>query len=194
MNYLNVCHKQISRPEWFIKRDLLLFFYKGSCNMETKPEQLRIDPEKCTACHRCTIACSMKHHGVINPRLSRIKILQFPDLALNFPVICMACENAPCIDVCPMNARTRISNGAVVTNPDVCIGCKACMYICPVCGPAKNPYTGKTMTCDMCEGDESGPWCVTACREEGALKVYKDDAMTTETIRRQAGRFKKIYS
>ncbi|MBU1585747.1 MAG: hypothetical protein KKE44_23745, partial [Proteobacteria bacterium] len=75
--------------------------------METRREQLRIDPKKCTACHRCTIACSMKHHGTVNPHLSRIKILQFKNQELNVPVICMACENAPCIKVCPMNASRR---------------------------------------------------------------------------------------
>lgn len=162
--------------------------------MEIRREQLRIDPKKCTACHRCTIACSMKHHGMVNPHLSRIKILQFQNPELNVPVICMACENAPCIKVCPMNARTKSSNGTIVTDTDVCIGCRACVYICPVSGPAINPYTGQTMTCDMCEGDEAGPWCVTACQSEGALTVCKTDSLTIETVREQAGRFRRTCS
>ncbi|WP_457553116.1 4Fe-4S dicluster domain-containing protein [Desulfobacula sp.] len=162
--------------------------------MEPRREQLRIDPEKCTACNRCTIACAMKHYGRVNPNLSRIKILEFHNQGLNVPVICMACENAPCINVCPVNARIRISNGSVVTNTDVCIGCKACTYICPVGSPAQNPYTGQTMTCDMCEDDETGPWCVTACQYEGALKVYEKDSLIIETARKQAGRLRRIYA
>ncbi len=162
--------------------------------METRREQLRIDPQKCTACHRCTIACSMKHHNTVNPQLSRIKILQFKGQGLNIPVVCMACEDAPCIKVCPMNARTRLSNGTITTNTEVCIGCRACVYICPVGGPTANPYTGQTMTCDMCEDDTAGPWCVTACQNEGALTLCENDSLTIKTARKQAGRFRRIYS
>lgn len=162
--------------------------------MEVKREQLKIDPQKCTACHRCTIACSMKHHGVVNPKLSRIQILQFQNPEFNAPVICMACENSPCIKVCPMNARKRTTNGSIQTNTDVCIGCRACTYICPVSSPAVNPYTGQTMTCDMCKDDASGPWCVTACKQEGALTLQDNDSLTTEIARKQAARFRKLYA
>jgi len=162
--------------------------------MKARREQLRIDPKKCTACHRCTIACSMKHHGMINPRLSRIKILQFQHQNLNVPVVCMACEDAPCIKVCPMNARTRASNGSVVTDPSVCIGCRACLYVCPAGIPVANPYTGQAMTCDMCDGEASGPWCVAACKDQGALQLCEIDSLSIEIARDQAGRFRKIYS
>jgi len=160
--------------------------------MEIKCEQLRIDPEKCTACQRCTIACSMKHHGMINPKLSRIKILQFQSSEYNVPVVCMACENSPCIKVCPMNARERLQNGSIVTDTKVCIGCRACVYICPVSSPTINPYTGQTMTCDMCKDDDAGPWCVTACKQEGALTLKKKDSLTIETARKHAEKFKKL--
>ncbi len=162
--------------------------------MKATREQLQIDPKKCTACHRCTIACSMKHHNTVNPQLSRIQIQQFKGHDLNFPTICMACENSPCIKVCPMNARTRISNGSIVTDEDICIGCRACVYICPAGSPVSNPYTGQTMTCDMCEGDAKGPWCVSACKQEGALKVYKNDKLTEKTARKQAGLFRRLYA
>lgn len=162
--------------------------------METRREQLRIDPGKCTACQRCTIACAMKHHGRVDPRLSRIKILQFQNQGLNVPVVCMACENAPCINVCPMNARKRTANGSVITDTDVCIGCRACVYICPVSSPTANPHTGRTMTCDMCEDDDAGPWCVTACRFEGALTVCENDTLVMEAARQQAVWFKRMCS
>lgn len=161
--------------------------------METRREHLWIDPKKCTACHRCTIACSMKHYGMINPNFARIKILQFKQWQFNLPVICMACENPPCIKVCPVNARVRMPNGTVITDTETCIGCRTCIYICPEGSPVTNPCTGQTMTCDMCKDDEAGPWCVTACSQEGALKVYKNDAATMETTRRQAGQRKVGY-
>jgi Fe-S-cluster-containing dehydrogenase component len=134
----------------------------------------------------------MKHHGRVDPQLARIRILRFPAQELNVPVICMACDKAPCINVCPMNARIREENGTVVTDTDVCIGCRACVYICPVGSPAANPYTGQTMTCDMCKDDAAGPWCVSACKCEGALTLAHGDALTNMTARDRAGRARSI--
>jgi Fe-S-cluster-containing dehydrogenase component len=156
--------------------------------MEARREQLRIDPEKCTGCGRCQLACAMKHHGRIDPRLARIRILRFEAPALNVPIVCLACDRAPCIKTCPMNARLREKNGTVVTDPETCIGCRACVYICPVGSPAVNPYTDRTLTCDMCQDDPAGPWCVAACRCEGALTLEPAEALTRRTVRERAGR------
>lgn len=136
----------------------------------------------------------MKHHGNIKPQLARIRILRLETQELNVPVICMACDGAPCIMVCPMNARIRLTNGTVVTETEVCIGCRACVYICPVGSPATNPYTGQTMTCDMCKDDVSGPWCVVACKREGALKVFMGDMLTKQVLRERAAQSKSICS
>ncbi len=156
--------------------------------METRPEQLLIDPQRCTGCARCMISCAMKHHNRVNPKLSRIRILHFEEQHLNVPIVCMACKKAPCIMVCPMNARKRQANGSVTTDTEVCIGCRACVYICPVGSPAINPYSGQTMTCDMCKDEEQGPWCVIACKDEGALTICKNDAATREITRKQAAK------
>jgi Fe-S-cluster-containing hydrogenase component 2 len=161
--------------------------------MEPRREQLRIDPEKCTGCGRCLMACAMKYHGLINPKLARIRILRFESPALNVPIVCLACDQAPCIKVCPMNARIREANGTVVTNAEACIGCRACVYICPVGSPAVNPYTDRTMTCDMCQGDAAGPWCVAACKCEGALTLVPRESLTSRTARERAGRTRPIY-
>ena len=128
----------------------------------------------------------MKHHNIIDPALSRIRILRLENPALNVPVVCMACDKAPCIKVCPMNARIRQANGTVATDTRACIGCRACVYICPVGSPAVNPHTGQTMTCDMCRDDAAGPWCVAACKEEGALTLAAGDSLTIAAARRRA--------
>ena len=166
---------------------------KKAVVMKNRREQLLIDAGKCTGCARCVMACSMKHDNWINPSLSRVRILEFESPRLNVPVICMACEKAPCMKVCPMNARVRKVNGTVVTDTDRCIGCRACLYICPVGSPGVNPYTGHTMTCDMCADDAGGPWCVAACKDEGALTVSGSDRLTASAVRERAARVRKIF-
>jgi Fe-S-cluster-containing dehydrogenase component len=109
------------------------------------------------------------------------------------PIICMACEQAPCIKVCPMNARIRQKNGTVTTNTEVCIGCRACVYICPVGSPAVDPSTGQTMTCDMCADESGEPWCVTACRPEGALTLCTSGSAAKVTARNRANVVRAIY-
>ncbi len=138
------------------------------------------------------IACAMKHHGRIDPSLSRVTIQRFGDHGLNVPVICLACDEAPCIKVCPMNARIRQENGTVVTDTDVCIGCRACTYMCPVASPRINPYTNQTLTCDMCAGEEE-PWCVAACRKERALTLCREGSAASRTARESARKIRSIY-
>jgi anaerobic carbon-monoxide dehydrogenase iron sulfur subunit len=161
--------------------------------MNLRREQLEINPEKCTGCRRCMIACAMKHHGRIDPALSRVTVIRLDPQDLDVPVICMACDTAPCIKVCPMNARIRQANGTVTTNTDVCIGCRACVYICPVGSPKINPYTGRTMTCDLCEG-ETEPWCVAACRQERALTLCTPGAVSKNSARRAADKARKFHT
>jgi carbon-monoxide dehydrogenase iron sulfur subunit len=151
-------------------------------NMPTdKNPFILIDPEKCSGCRLCEMACAMIHTGRCSPEHSRIRILSFAGGSSHVPLLCQACEHAPCIKCCPMNARGRTAEGAVVTDADRCIGCRACLYICPFATPVVNPDTGKTMTCDLCADDGTGPWCVKACRDCGALKVSE----TREVVARK---------
>jgi len=121
------------------------------------------DGSKCSGCHRCELACSLKFFGLFGLACSRIRIHKLDDGYL--PLVCLACSQAPCLDVCPVNAREVLPNQAVDTDGDKCIGCLACLYICPISAPAISPETKKTMTCNLCAGEEE-PWCVRACPEK----------------------------
>ncbi|MDD2388551.1 MAG: 4Fe-4S dicluster domain-containing protein [Desulfobacterales bacterium] len=145
--------------------------------MPKQEKVLVIDPDKCTGCHSCEMACSAKHFGKCSPYLSRIRIHDFGMVGTYVPVTCQACEDAPCIKVCPMNARIRIESGAVITDESKCIGCRACTYACPFGAPVINPESGKTMSCDLCMDDELGPWCAKACTLQEAIRfVNIEDA------------------
>jgi carbon-monoxide dehydrogenase iron sulfur subunit len=136
--------------------------------METGEMVIVIDPNKCTGCHGCEMACSMEHYGMTSTSLSRIRITEFREVNTFIPITCQACEDGLCIKVCPMGARRRSASGAVVTNEEACIGCMACIYACPFGAPVVDPQSGKTMSCDQCV-DEEQPWCVRACVMQEAL-------------------------
>lgn len=92
-----------------------------------------------------------------------------------------------------MNARLRIANDAVVTDEDRCIGCRACVYICPFGAPVVNPDSGITLTCDLCADEDGTPWCVRACRDCGALKVVDSGQAGSRKSRQRAGQTRTAY-
>lgn len=47
------------------------------------------------------------------------------------PAPCMQCENAPCVNVCPVAATYHDEDGVVLIDHDRCIGCRFCMAACP---------------------------------------------------------------
>ncbi len=158
-----------------------------------KNATLTVDPEKCTGCRLCEMACSMAHHGILNPLRARIRVLRLADGRDHVPVVCQACEDAPCIKTCPMNARIRTAGHAVVTDEDRCIGCRACAYICPFGAPRVNPDDGKTLTCDLCAEEQGPPWCVTACRDHGALRTVDPRQASAQKSRQRAEQVRAAY-
>ena len=63
----------------------------------------------CTGCKACTLACSLSHHQICNPALSRVHIMKWTAEGLDVPVVCRQCSKAPCAAACPVGARPRAS-------------------------------------------------------------------------------------
>jgi Fe-S-cluster-containing hydrogenase component 2 len=147
-----------------------------------------INPEKCTGCRLCEMACSFNKHGKFNRELSNIRIETEEDKALNVPIKCMQCEDTPCARACVTQAIYRNDEtGAMVIDYDKCIGCKACMVACPFgCINIIHAKEGtRVAVCDLCSGD---PSCVKVCRE-GALQ-YIEEEKTPREKRKET--FKKL--
>lgn len=119
----------------------------------------------CVGCRLCEIACSKAGAGVINPELSRIRVLQFFPGPLDIPIVCHQCSDTPCIAACPPKVSALSINkdtGAVIAN-EKCVGykCSRCVKACPHKGAIVfHPLTGKLLLCDLCNGD---PACVKVC-------------------------------
>ena len=78
-------------------------------------KSLQIEPEKCTGCLQCELACSYQAEGTFNPSISRIKVFTFHEEGRFVPYTCTQCEEAWCMHACPVEA--------IVLNPgDGCQG------------------------------------------------------------------------
>ena len=133
---------------------------------------LLIDPDKCTSCLQCEMACSYQHEGVFNPARSRIKVFEFQHGRHAIPYTCTQCAEAWCANACPVEALTRNSQtGAVEVDNNVCVGCKVCTIACPFGTINYNPASKKVIKCDLCGGD---PACARACPTEAITYVSAD--------------------
>ena len=61
--------------------------------------RLKIEPEKCSGCRLCEMACSIQHHGVVNKGRSAIRVFK-DDLATGAckPVVCRQCKKMVCME------------------------------------------------------------------------------------------------
>ncbi len=93
-----------------------------------------IDLERCDGCLRCVAACSEENglsEGVLWPYVFAYQ--EPADVDPRYlPRLCQHCTRAPCVMVCPTGARhRRLADGLVLTDYDVCIGCRYCQVACP---------------------------------------------------------------
>lgn len=93
-----------------------------------------INLDNCDGCLECMVACKGLHGSSLGAHWIYVMSYADPDYeGENFFVrTCMHCGNAPCEKVCPVGARhTRGKDGLVLTDYDICIGCRYCMVSCP---------------------------------------------------------------
>jgi len=142
------------------------------------------DATKCIGCLNCELACAASHMGVsldeayemglkgkeLIHRNSVIKVAN-----LTAPMQCMQCEDAPCVNACPIDI-IKYENNYVKIYEDDCIGCRSCAMVCPFGAivMTKSHSTNVTglvaLKCDLCGGDEGKQACVNVCPTD-ALEV-----------------------
>jgi [DsrC]-trisulfide reductase subunit O len=149
-----------------------------------------IDTDKCAkGCDDCVNACA-KEHGLTGHERPQtdaqwIRKVELRDKqtghAQTLPLLCVHCEHPPCVDVCPTGASFRRTDGIVLVDKHICIGCRYCMMACPYKARSfvhetledQMPYSprgkGTVESCTFCvHRVDTGrtPACVEACTAE----------------------------
>ncbi len=135
-----------------------------------------IDNRKCIGCHACTVACKSEHDVAVGVNRTWVKYVEkgaYPDTRRLFSVMrCNHCEDAPCVEICPVEALHIRDDGIVDFDNRRCIGCKSCMQACPYDALYIDPKTQTAAKCNYCShridvGLE--PACVNVCPEHAII-------------------------
>lgn len=159
-----------------------------------------IDNRKCIGCHACTTACKSEHQvpiGVNRTWVKQVEKGEFPNTRRLFSVMrCNHCTDAPCVEICPVEALFVRDDGIVDFDNDRCIGCKSCMQACPYDALYIDPDHGTAAKCNYCAhrvdvGLE--PACVNVCPEHAIISGDMDNPNSeiSELLARQATKVRK---
>jgi len=91
-----------------------------------------IDLDKCIGCEYCVRACSATNDVAIKKTWNIV----VPEETTGghpfyFSRPCLHCQDAPCVEVCPVGATYVRDDGIVMMNYERCIGCRYCEVACP---------------------------------------------------------------
>jgi Fe-S-cluster-containing dehydrogenase component len=110
---------------------------------------------------------------------------------------CMHCNEPCCASVCFVKAFVKTPEGPVLYDPDLCVGCRYCVFACPYYALAYEygePLAPKVVRCTMCyprikEGKT--PACADACPTGAIVYGKREDLvrMARERIRKFPGRY-----
>jgi Fe-S-cluster-containing dehydrogenase component/DMSO reductase anchor subunit len=141
------------------------------------------DINKCVGCQACVLACSIENKTEL-PVLwrtvntfNKFKYSSVP--VFQHSLACNHCEEALCMKNCPTLAYSRNEiTGAIIHNPEKCLGCKYCTWACPYDAPKFNNKTHIIEKCNFCNPRiEKGllPACVNLC-PTGALNFETENS------------------
>ncbi|MDI6752006.1 MAG: 4Fe-4S dicluster domain-containing protein [bacterium] len=160
-----------------------------------------IDTSKCTACRGCQVACKQWNDlpaektkffagsGYQNPKdLSGVTLtlVTFKERVSEKKVEwlfrkhqCMQCQEASCVNVCPVKAMSKHSDGYAIRDEAKCIGCGMCVMNCPFKVPKLNEKR-KAHSCKFCADRVQNnlmPACAKTCLSGAILFGKKDELL-----------------
>ncbi len=117
-----------------------------------------IDQTKCINCSACTVVCKNRYedlsYGIFRTEMKKVETGTYPDIKAKFlKHACMHCEEAACINVCPVKAISKISGengGMVMIDEEACVGCGVCVSACPFDAPVIDKERNVSEKCTFC--------------------------------------------
>lgn len=148
-----------------------------------------VDTTKCINCKTCEIACKEIHGAGSGVRMRRVRSFECGEVpstrVINVSMSCNHCENPVCAVSCPATAYHKRSDGIVVHNPERCIGCRYCTWVCPYGAPQYDCTLGCIRKCDLCIDQldlGKAPACVEACPTRAIAVTWLDEIDESYTI------------
>jgi carbon-monoxide dehydrogenase iron sulfur subunit len=128
---------------------------------------LKTMDEKCVGCMSCASACSQLYFKEDNPAKSRIQVNGTGKNS--FHLIACDQECRKCVQECPTQALFVSKAGVVTLNKSLCVGCLACVAVCPIEAMRYYPADKNPFKCIACGT------CVKACPKEAILIAEKEE-------------------
>ncbi len=177
-----------------------------------------IDVSKCMACRGCQVACKQwnqlpaattKNKGSYEnpPELlpNTYTRITFKEMIIDGKLKwlfrkeqCLHCTKAPCVEMCPVSARSKDELGFTEIDREKCIGCGVCVNVCPYKVPRldelrQGEKTKKVTSCSFClDRVRNGlePACNKTCPTDALifgsrkeLLRYAHDVMANSKVR-----------
>jgi Fe-S-cluster-containing dehydrogenase component len=155
-----------------------------------------IDADKCNGCYSCQIACKDEHVGNEWPpyalpqpntgqfwmRVDQKEHGSLPKIRVEYtPLLCMHCDNAPCIAAAPEAVYKR-EDGIVIIDPIKAAGREDLVASCPYGAIYYNDQLATAQKCTGCAHllDEGQlPHCVDLCAT-GGLRFGEEEDFLAE--------------
>ena len=125
---------------------------------------LKTYPDKCVGCGVCMDVCSETFFKVKDHSRSAIRIAE---KAGNMMITVCNQKCRLCVDECPVQALTVSASGVVLLNKNKCVGCLACVSVCPIDAMMWMEGDTNPFKCIACGK------CATAC-PAGALEIVEE--------------------
>lgn len=174
-----------------------------------------VDVSKCNGCYNCQLVCKDEHVGndwmpyaKPQPDIGHfwMKVNEkvrgsVPKVKVSYvPVLCMHCDNAPCIGAVIAGAVYKRDDGLVIIDPEKAKGQKQIVDSCPYGAIYWNETLQLAQKCTGCAhllDQGKPPRCVEAC-PTGALmfgeeEAFKDLIREAEVMQPELGLRPRVY-
>jgi tetrathionate reductase subunit B len=177
-----------------------------------------IDVSRCNGCYCCQIGCKDEHCGndwtpYAKPqpewkhfwgKLNEYERGAETHVKVSYVFVpCQHCDDAPCIDACPVEAIYRRPDGLVIINPVECTGCQLCLSssACPYGVIYYNEALNIAQKCTGCAHlvergwPIDGPRCMDNCPTE-AIRFGEESSLDlngTETLHPEYGLTPRVH-